>query len=332
MSGKWYWGDTHLHTTGSDGALRLYELIAKAKKNSLDWIIVTDHNFNSIEKSYSSEGLTVIQGQEITVEAGHVNIWGAKVPAEPPYDIPDEKAYADIMEKCRNAGATVCLNHPFCSQCGFRIPIDNLPADCVEVWNTIQHSDNVRNLNWWVNQLKQGRHIAAVGGSDFHRDQVKRVDMMAMPTTVTHAESNTPEAILKALREGRSVITCKPETSMIYLSVDGALPGDTVPLSASLKGSCKATKLLPGFELKIFNNDSMVYSHKAKFFEKVHTAEFSITQPGFVRAEIDVKLASPVKKIFGAAESKYLAPRCETPPETADELFWAFTNPVWIEE
>ena len=121
MSGKWYWGDTHTHTTGSDGKLRLYELIAKAKKNSLDWIIVTDHNFSSIEKSFSSEGLNVIRGQEITVGAGHVNIWGADVPAQPPYDIPDEKAYADLMEKCRAAGATICLNHPFCSQCGFKI-------------------------------------------------------------------------------------------------------------------------------------------------------------------------------------------------------------------
>ena len=332
MPRKWYWGDTHLHTTNSDGRLRLYELIAKAKKNSLDWIIVTDHNFNSIEKSYSSEGLTVIQGQEITVEAGHVNIWGAKVPAEPPYDIPDEAAYSAIMERCREAGATVCLNHPFCSQCGFRIPIDNLPADCVEVWNTIQHSDNVRNLEWWVRQLLQGRRIAAVGGSDFHNDYIPGVDMLAMPTTITYAESNTPEGILAALREGRSVITCRPGTSMIELNIGDAAPGDTAKLSGVLTGTCRATKLLPGFELRIFNNDKIVYRHKAKLYEKAHRAEFTVAEPGFVRAEIDVRLTGPVKKLFGMAEAKYLAPRCEVPPAAADELFWAFTNPVWIEE
>ncbi len=332
MPRKWYRGDTHLHTTNSDGALRLYELIDKAKKNSLDWIIVTDHNFNSIEKSYSSDGLTVIQGQEITVQAGHVNIWGAKVPAEPPYDIPDEAAYSAMMERCREAGATVCLNHPFCSQCGFRVPIDDFPADCVEVWNTIQHSDNVRNLNWWVAQLMKGRRIAAVGGSDFHRDQIPGIDMLAMPATITFAESNTPEAILSALREGRSVITCRPGTSMIELNVGGAGLGDTVGLSGGLNGTCVATKLLPGFELRVFNNDKIIYSHKAKFYEKSHRAEFAVLEPGFVRAEIDVRLSGPVKKLFGAVETKYLAPRSEVPPVTADELFWAFTNPVWVEE
>ena len=331
MAGKWYYGDTHMHTTTSDGKMRLYELIARAKKNSLDWIIITDHNADCIEESFDSEGLTVIRGQEITVDAGHVNVWGAKIPDNPPYDIPDEKAYADIMERCRKAGSTVCLNHPYCSQCGFRVPIDNLPADCVEVWNTIQHSDNVRNMNWWVNQLKQGRHIAAVGGSDYHSDQVG-IDMMAMPTTVTFAVSKSPEDILRALREGRSVITNKPGTSMIYLTIGEAMLGDTVKLEPGLKGKCKVTKLLPGFEIKIFNNDTVIYSHKAKKYEKRHDAEFTVREPGFVRAEIDMHLNAPIKKLVGYAETKYLAPRCEVPPETADELFWAFTNPIWIEE
>ena len=60
MTGKWYRGDTHMHTVNSDGRLRLYELIAKAKKNTLDWIIITDHNYNSLNESFSSEGLTVM--------------------------------------------------------------------------------------------------------------------------------------------------------------------------------------------------------------------------------------------------------------------------------
>ena len=319
-----------MHTTNSDGHHRLYEVIAKAKEKALDWIIITDHNYNSLNESFSSEGLTVIQGQEITVEAGHVNVWGAKVPDEPPYDIPDEKAYSDIMKRCSEAGATVCINHPFCSQCGFRVPLDELPADCVEVWNTIQHSDNVKNMNWWVEQLKKGRHIAAVGGSDYHRDYAK-LDMFAMPTTYTFAKSNSPEDILLALREGRSVVTNKPDTSMIELTLGDAMLGDTVKLDGFLEGKCRVTKLLPGFELKIFNNDKIIYSHKAKKYEKRHDASFTVKEPGFVRAEIDFRLNPAFKKVFNFAEANYLAGRSETPIVTADELFWAFTNPIWVE-
>ncbi|MBQ6268217.1 MAG: CehA/McbA family metallohydrolase [Clostridia bacterium] len=330
MQGKWYKGDTHMHTTNSDGKLRLYQLIDRCKAAGLDWIIVTDHNKNTIPQSYSSDGLTVIQGQEITVHAGHVNIWGAKVPDEPPYEIPDADAYAAIMRRCSDAGATVCLNHPFCSQCGFRVPIDALPADCVEVWNTIQHSDNVRNLDWWVAQLKAGRRLAAVGGSDFHSD-IAFLNMIAMPTTVTFAKDNSPAEILASLRAGRSVVTNKPDTSMIELTVGEAILGDTVPFAAGLVGKCRVTKLLPGFELKVFNNDRVVYSHKAKRYEALHEAAFPVTERGFLRAQIDFRLGAGLKRAVGYAEHKYLAPRCETPAPTADALFWAFTNPIWIE-
>lgn len=138
--------------------------------------------------------------------------------------------------------------------------------DCVEVWNTIQHSDNIKNLNWWVDKLNHGIKIGAVGGSDFHRDYAK-LDMLARPTTVTLAKSNTPEDILAALREGRSVVTNRPDTSMIYLSVEGAQLGDTIKLNDNsfLVGDCRVTKLLPGHTLKIFNNNEVVYEHKAYF-------------------------------------------------------------------
>ena len=331
MTGKWYRGDTHMHTINSDGKLRLYGLIEKAKKNELDWIIVTDHNYDTVPESYSRDGLTVIRGQEITVKAGHTNIWGAKVPAEPPYEIETEADYKEIMEKCREAGATISLNHPFCSQCGYRVPIDDLPADCVEVWNTIQHSDNVRNMEWWVGQLRKGRRIGAVGGADYHRDYAG-VDMFAMPTTITFAERNTPEAILASLRAGRSVVTNKPNASMIYLTVGDAMIGDEIPYAAGLTGECAATKLFPGAELRIFNNGSVIYRHRATGFEKKHKAVFTVIEPGFVRAEIDIRLNPLFKKILGAAERKYLVSRTDRVPVTADELFWAFTNPVWITE
>ena len=48
---KWYKGDTHLHTTNSDG------------------------------------NMLIIQGQELTDEPGHVNVWGAKVPHDPPHKL-----------------------------------------------------------------------------------------------------------------------------------------------------------------------------------------------------------------------------------------------------
>lgn len=328
---RWFIGDTHMHTTNSDGSLQQYKLIEKCKKTGLDWAIITDHNYDTVcNGSYSSDGLTVIQGQEITVEAGHVNIWGVKVPAEPPYDITDENSYIDIINKCKDKGATVCANHPFCTNCGFRIDVNTLPVHCVEVWNTIQHSDNVTNMKWWVSKLLNGERLAAVGGSDFHRDYAG-VNFLAMPATVVYSKSNSAEDILSALKEGRSFVTNTPNTSMLYLSAEGASIGDSIELTDGLTGECKATKLLPGFTLKIFNNDKLIYSHKALFYEKEHNAVFGIKEKGFIRAEIDFKLSKPIKKAFEIAEKEFLTSRGKTPPKTEEELFWAFTNPIWIE-
>ena len=42
--GKWYAGVVHSHTTRSDGAYNPDELVKKAEKTGLDFIILTDHN------------------------------------------------------------------------------------------------------------------------------------------------------------------------------------------------------------------------------------------------------------------------------------------------
>lgn len=40
----WLCGDTHMHSSISDGKYTPDELIEKCKAKGLDWIIITDHN------------------------------------------------------------------------------------------------------------------------------------------------------------------------------------------------------------------------------------------------------------------------------------------------
>jgi|GEM_PF-3719450 len=152
--------------------------------------------------------------------------------------------------------------------------------------------------------------------------------MLARPTTVTLAKSNTPDDILAALREGRSVVTNRPETSMIYLSVEGAQLGDTIKLNDNsfLVGDCRVTKLLPGHTLKIFNNNEVVYEHKAYFPEKEHNAVFEIRNKGYIRAQIDYDFTPALKKVYTEVEKRFLKGSGDVPT-----FFWAFTNPIWID-
>ena len=40
----WLCGDTHMHSSISDGKYTPDKLIEKCKAKGLDWIIITDHN------------------------------------------------------------------------------------------------------------------------------------------------------------------------------------------------------------------------------------------------------------------------------------------------
>lgn len=323
---KWYKGDTHLHTINSDGVLTKGQLVDRCKQSGLDFMIITDHNFNSVEESYYDGDMLVIQGQEITVDAGHVNIWGAKVPQEPPYDIKTKEDYAAIIKKCKDAGATVSLNHPFCSQCGFTIDIDDLYCDCVEVWNTVQHTDNMVNRDWWVNKLLNGEKIGAVGGSDYHKNYAG-LDILAHPTTYVLAEDKTPSAILEAMREGHCFVTNSPKSTEIYLTCGDANVGDTVKFEKGIIVNVDIMKLQPFHTVKVYNNEKLIYEYKTNGFENNLSFQCEVQEKGFVRAEITYEYKGAVKALYRTVEKKFL--KCnkeEMPP-----FMRAFTNPIYFE-
>ena len=75
---KWYVGVTHCHTIASeDGKHTVRQIARKAKKNKLDFIMITDHNANC-EELPEIEGITLIYGAELTKHGGHCNMWGVK--------------------------------------------------------------------------------------------------------------------------------------------------------------------------------------------------------------------------------------------------------------
>lgn len=331
MSRRWYMGDTHLHTTNSDGVLPTTDLIKYCKKMGLDFMIVTDHNYNSINKSYKDGNILVIQGQELTDKLGHINIWGKKVPSEPPHQLKSDEDYKLLVEKCRAEGATISVNHPFCSNCPFLLELEDFNFDCIEIWNTVQHTDNVKNLDWWVNQLNKGNRIGAIGGSDFHRDYIG-IPFLAMPTTYVLAESNTTEDILKAMREGRSIVTNSPRSSKIFLSCGEGQVGDTVKLSEHNKARIAVTKLKKGHRVIIYNNNEIIFDYTAKKNQKFFTATADIKETGYIRAEIRYKLNPVFEKVQLFGEKTFMGNRgIKIDTKKLPDFFWAFTNPIWIE-
>lgn len=322
----WLCGDTHMHSSISDGKYTPDKLIEKCKAKGLDWIIITDHNKNAVgDKSYYSENLLVIPGAEYTGRNGHMNIYGSGLPEFDGTRPEKYEQYLSMSALAHSNGCTVSINHPFCSRFGWRMPLEDFPANCVEIWNMFMHQSNMTCISWWERQILGGRRIAAVGGSDYHRDYGIS-DMLASPTTFVFAESNSEKDILSALRRGNSFITNSPDASRLVLSYRDCVQGDEVKFVPGMKVHLRAEKLRENMTLRVFNNEKIIYEHRIGG-ESELDEDISIIEKGFVRAQITYRLRGFRKAFFNIKMALWRPKEKNIPYDTA---VWCITNPMWV--
>jgi hypothetical protein len=107
--------------------------------------------------------------------------------------------------------------------------VDAVGFHAVEVWNGNWERLNQVSLAWWEQQLRAGRRLVALGGSDTH--VLKTVDpdsrhgrSLGSPTTWAMTRGvRTPEAVLGALHAGQVFLSRRPDGPQLYL--DRALSG-----------------------------------------------------------------------------------------------------------
>ena len=206
------------------------------------------------------------------------------------------------------------------------MPREGFSFDCVEVWNGPQRIDNMEALKWWHSLLLQGKKIAAVGGSDYHRDYYI-TDLLAVPTTVVCADSCTSDDILKALKKGNSYITSSVNGPSLILKCGDSIQGDTVMFKENLKVKIEAEKLKRDDTVIVYENDRIVYRYKAAK-PGSHCAEIKVSEKGFIRAEIISEYKS-IKKAAYKQAIKFIFPpdaRLPVPPFAK-----CISNPIYFE-
>lgn len=323
---QWFKGDTHLHTSVSDGKYSPEELIKKCKKKNLDFIILTDHNKNSAgEKSYFSDSMLVISGEEYSGSFGHFNAWGSFIHSQNGKRPQSKEEYITLAEKAKAKGCTVSLNHPFCSKCGWKLPLDTFPYDTLEVWNMFMHQSNMTAVDFWHSELLKGKRIVAVGGSDYHKDYGFS-DMLSNPTIFVLAEELTESAVLSAVKKGNSFITDSPNASRLIISCGDCVQGDEVEFSENMTVHISAGNIKKGMTLQVFNNDKIVLEHTAEKNENFED-DIKISESGFVRAQIIYSLRGIHKLAFNFKMSLW------RPKERNLDYPYAvytLTNPLWV--
>lgn len=296
-----YKGDTHTHTLSSDGSYSYEELTQKAKREGLDFMILTDHNtYDQNEQVTGKEDLTVIPGTEWTHYQGHANLLGLKKSIEDPFSVTHFEQMDDVLNEAKNNGAVISVNHPFCPFCGWEWGIEDTAFDLVEIWNGgILPTANKKALEWWSSQLDSGKKISMIAGSDFH--DVKGLRNIGQPCLGVWANANAGDEILGALKRGNSYASFAVEGPSILIESSAGIQGDTVSageVSILIGELKKGDRIVLISDKKkeeiIVEEDYSMYKIKKTYTEEAFFRVEIYREPFSKSLEMPVSLSNPI--------------------------------------
>jgi len=196
--------ELHTHSAAShDGRDSVELLLEQAEAVGLDALAVTDHD--EIEASLEAVslapeyGLIGIPGVEVSTADGHVLALGVEEL------VPAGMGFAETLTYIRDRGGTAVVPHPFQeSRSGVlaKITKDELAtADAIEVYNSRLL---IGYANRQAKRFASRRGLPMTAGSDAHI-----CEMVGQAITWVDADEPTSEAILDAIRDGRTEVDGK---------------------------------------------------------------------------------------------------------------------------
>lgn len=307
----WYAGNLHAHSLHSDGGRTFSDMIGYNADAGYDFVASTEHNtpgahYRFVEAARAHPGVLLLFGDEFTSPGGHANIIGQTPGYWFDFRIdPGDNRLPRVIAEAHKQKAFVTVNHPFapCTSCTWKYPDPEWKnADAVEVWNGKWTPDDAATLAMWDGLLKAGRHIHAVGGTDYHRG-----DDALSPATRVYAQNLSQSEILDGLRKGHAYITESTKGPKLLLdSLDGkTLPGDTLVASAEKEAKIRV----------------QVVGGKGTTLHIIR-AIGETTQPVTVDGLI---LIEPVR--LAAGKTSYIRAELRNPDDTPAAL----TNPIYLD-
>jgi hypothetical protein len=231
----WYSGVLHTHTVHSDGELTPQQLADKAVSEKLDFLAITDHNNTTHQlAAINAPALLVITGEEVTTPGGHFSVWGLGGSRD--YVdfriLPGDPALSTIVSAAVGRGALVSINHPVadCLACSWTHQIPDT-VSAIEIANGTMVARQ-QAMTMWDVLLRAGRHLTAVGESDWHRGSAP----LSTPSVRVFATELSTHAILAGIRAGRVVLmadgSSPPPAVVVRADEQKARVGDVLRLTS----------------------------------------------------------------------------------------------------
>ena len=217
---EWLRGNTHTHTTRSDGKVTIEERIAMYEKNGYDFLAITDHNKTYDPSQYKTD-MTLIGALEFHPEnpvsqtgAWHFIALGVNHDYEEPIDT--NISAQVLIKRFKEQGAYTIICHPY--WCGFDRKELSLikDVDAVEVYNHVceQMIGKGDSTSIYDSLLQDGNKYGAVSCDDSHGGE----EACFGGWLQVKSQDRSPESILEAIKQQSYYASTGPE--IIDISYD----------------------------------------------------------------------------------------------------------------
>jgi len=214
MSGNWYKGNTHIHSTASDGEKTFAEIAALYATGGYDFLFRTDHWVTSTADAEDNtapllwlDGIE-LDGDDDTGAYYHVVCLGTHAP------ITREMGFMAALESARAQGCLRILAHPFWTGNTLEDAV-RWSFDGVELYNNVCRYLNGKydGMIHWGAMLRQQPATLAFAADDAHLWP----DFMQWNGgwIVVNAPACTREALLPAIRAGNFYSSRGPSFEVI---------------------------------------------------------------------------------------------------------------------
>ncbi|MCC6246092.1 MAG: PHP domain-containing protein [Gemmatimonadaceae bacterium] len=284
---RWLKGNTHTHTTNSDGDTPPTTVAKWYKDHGYHFLVLTDHNVFTDPATLASlvdSSFALLPGEEVTTsferKAVHVNALGVTRVIPPLKDSTLLGTVQKTIDAIRTEGAVPHINHPnflwsIDSATLFRVRNDKL----FEIFNGHPTVHNIGGGDWpgmeevWDGMLSGGKRIYGIAVDDAHHFQGEFAPNRANPgrgwVTVRAPQLNTA-SVMTALETGQFYAS-----SGVSLT-DVVVTTNTLTITIAPKGDFKFTTEFIGQDGKVLAVDkSMTPAYRLKGTERYVRAKIT---------------------------------------------------------
>jgi hypothetical protein len=259
--GRFKRGNLHTHSTRSDGVLEPQEVCRRYKAEGYDFIALTNHftgpfGYPIVDTTgFRDDGSTTLLDAELhsgAMENGALwHILAVGLPADfAPSNSPgftpvaDQESGAQIAQRAREAGAFVTVAHPEWGGLSLADAPGITAAHAVEIYNHGCEIAADRGRGFWHldRLLEEGRRLTLCATDDAHFYEPDHFGGW----TMVKAEHNSPEALLDALKAGRTYASTGPEIYDVRWGAEAAEVACSAAVTVIVQGAGAAAVAVHG--------------------------------------------------------------------------------------